>query len=48
VLLSKDVNPKIVSELLGYVSVSITLDAYSHLLPDMQEKAAKTTEESLY
>jgi integrase len=47
-LLSKDVNPKVVSEMLGHASVSITLDIYSHLLPDMQEKAAKALEESLY
>jgi integrase len=39
-LLSKDVNPKIVSEMLGHASISITLDIYSHLLPEMQEKAA--------
>jgi integrase len=47
-LLSKDVNPKVVSEMLGHASVSITLDIYSHLLPDMQEKAAKALEEMLY
>ncbi len=46
-LLSKDVNPKIVSELLGHASVSITLDIYSHLMPDMQEKASKALEEAL-
>ena len=46
-LLSKDVNPKVVSEMLGHTSVSITLDIYSHLLPDMQEKAAKALEEAL-
>jgi integrase len=46
-LLSKDVNPKIVSEMLGHASVSITLDIYSHLLPDMQEKAAKALEDAL-
>jgi integrase len=46
-LLSKDVNPKVVSEMLGHASVSITLDIYSHLLPDMQEKAAKALEEAL-
>jgi integrase len=40
-LLSKNVNPKIVSEMLGHASVSITLDVYSHLMPDMQEKVAK-------
>ncbi|MBA2619508.1 MAG: site-specific integrase [Rubrobacter sp.] len=37
-LLSKNVNPKIVSEMLGHASVSITLDVYSHLMPDMQER----------
>ncbi len=46
-LLSKDVNPKIVSEMLGHSSVSITLDIYSHLLPDMQEKAAQALEDAL-
>jgi integrase len=46
-LLSKNVNPKIVSEMLGHASVSITLDTYSHLMPDMQEKAAKALEEML-
>jgi integrase len=46
-LLSKNINPKIVSEMLGHASVSITLDIYSHLLPDMQEKAAKALEEAL-
>jgi integrase len=46
-LLSKDVNPKVVSEMLGHTSVSITLDIYSHLLPEMQEKAAKALEDAL-
>lgn len=46
-LLSKDVNAKIVSEMLGHSSISVTLDIYSHLLPDMQEKAAEALEEAL-
>ena len=46
-LLSKNVNPKSVSEMLGHASVSITLDVYSHLMPDMQDKAAKALEEIL-
>lgn len=46
-LLSKNVNPKVVSEMLGHASVSITLDTYSHLMPDMQEKAARALEEVL-
>jgi integrase len=46
-LLSRNVNPKIVSEMLGHSSIAITLDTYSHVLPDMQEKAAKALEEAL-
>jgi integrase len=46
-LLSKNVNPKIVSEMLGHASIAITFDIYSHLMPDMQEKAAKALEEML-
>jgi integrase len=39
-LLSARVNPNVVSELLGHASVAITLDIYSHVLPDMQQDAA--------
>jgi integrase len=39
-LLSKSVNPKIVQEMLGHANISVTLDIYSHVLPDMQEEAA--------
>ena len=39
-LLGQSINPKIVSELLGHASVAITLDLYSHCLPDMQQQAA--------
>lgn len=46
-LLGKNVNPKVVSEMLGHASVRITLDTYSHLMPDMQEQAAKAMEEAL-
>jgi integrase len=38
-LLRAKVNPKVVSELLGHSSVAITLDIYSHVLPDMQDDA---------
>lgn len=46
-LLSSNVNPKVVSEMLGHANIAITLDTYSHVLPDMQEKAAKALEEAL-
>lgn len=39
-LLRRGVNPKIVSEMLGHANISITLDIYSHVTPDMQQAAA--------
>lgn len=41
-------NPKIVSERLGHSSIVLTLDTYSHVLPDMQEKAAAKLESILF
>jgi integrase len=46
-LLTKNVNPKIVSEMLGHATIAITLDTYSHVLPNMQEHAAKALEDAL-
>ena len=40
-LLKAGVHPKIVSERLGHAGVGITLDTYSHVLPGMQEDAAR-------
>lgn len=46
-LLGRNVNPKIVSEMLGHSSISIMLDTYSHVLPDMQDGAARALEDAL-
>jgi integrase len=46
-LLTKNVNPKVVSEMLGHSSIAITLDTYSHVLPNMQDSAARALEEVL-
>jgi integrase len=46
-LLSKNVNPKVVSEMLGHATIALTLDTYSHVLPTMQESAAKAMEDAL-
>jgi integrase len=46
-LLSEGVNVKVVSELLGHASVTITLNTYAHVLPDMQDSAAEAMEEAL-
>ncbi len=47
-LLSAGVNPKIVSERLGHASITLTLDTYSHVLPNMQEAAADKLESMLF
>ena len=39
-MLRAGIHPKIVSERLGHATVAITLDTYSHVLPDMQRDAA--------
>jgi integrase len=47
-LLSQNVNPKVVSEMLGHSSVSTTLDIYSHVLPHMQHDASMAMESMLF
>jgi integrase len=46
--LASNVNPKVVSEMLGHSTVAITLDVYSHVLPDMQQDAAAAVAAMLY
>ena len=46
-LLKSNVHPKIVQERLGHVDVSTTLNLYSHVLPGMQEDAAKRVDAAL-
>lgn len=43
-LLKAGENPKVVSERLGHASITLTLDTYSHVLPDMQEAAVEKLE----
>jgi integrase len=40
-MLLEGVHPKVVSERLGYASIAITLDLYTHVLPSMQHEAAQ-------
>jgi integrase len=46
-LLSKNVNSKIVQEMLGHATISQTMDTYSHVLPGMQDEAAAALESAL-
>lgn len=43
-LLQQKINPKIVQERLGHSTITITLDTYSHLVPDIQKEAVKALE----
>ena len=44
---SKNVNPKVVQEMLGHANISHTMDIYSHVLPNMQDEAAAAIESAL-
>lgn len=46
-LLAAGVHPKIASEALGHASVGFTMDAYSHVLPTMQEQAARAIQAAI-
>ena len=49
ILLASGEHPKVVQDLLGHSSVQLTLDTYSHLLPDfgLKERAAARLDEIL-
>ena len=46
-LLSKNVDPKIVQEMLGHATITQTMDTYSHVMPRMSNVAATALEEAL-
>jgi len=46
-LLKAGVHPKIASERAGHSSVAITMDVYSHAVPDMQREAAEKIDEMM-
>ena len=47
-LLAANENPKVVSERLGHASITLTMDTYSHVLPDMQQGASEKLESILF
>jgi integrase len=46
-LLASGVHPKVASERLGHSRIGITLDLYSHVLPNMQADAAAVVDDAL-
>jgi integrase len=47
-LIEQGIHPKIVSERLGHSSISITMDIYSHVMPNMQKEAVQKLDNFLY
>ena len=47
-LLAAGENPKVVAERLGHTTVRMTLDTYTHVLPDMQKAATDRLRHMLY
>ena len=47
-LLANGENAKVASERLGHSTIVLTLDTYSHVLPDMQQGAADRIENLLF
>ncbi len=46
-MFAMEIHPKIVQELLGHSTISITMDIYSHMLPGMQQEAVKKLDQAL-
>ena len=47
ILLTAGIHSKVVSERLGHSNIAITMDTYSHVLPDLQAEAAQAVDERL-
>jgi integrase len=46
ILLAQGVHPKVVQEMLGHSTITMTMDIYSHVTPTMQEEAAAKMEKA--
>jgi len=40
-MLSHNINPKVVKEILGHSDIRVTLDTYSHVLPSVHKETAQ-------
>ena len=47
-LLAEGEHPKVAAERLGHASTQLTLDTYSHVLPNMQKEAAGRLEKLMF
>jgi integrase len=47
-LIAQGESPKYIQAQLGHASIQVTMDRYGHLLPDINEQAARRLEDSLF
>jgi integrase len=47
-LLQQGIHPKVVSERLGHSTIAMTMDTYSHVMPNMQKEAAQKLDDFLF
>jgi integrase len=47
-MIAAGVNAKVVQHRLGHANISITLDTYTHVLPEMDQEAAEKLNNSLF
>jgi integrase len=47
-LLEMKVQPRVVMEVLGHSTIRLTLDTYSHVMPELEESAARQMSEALW
>lgn len=47
-LMQQGEHPKVISERLGHSSITITMDLYSHVMPNMQKEAAQKLDDFLF
>ncbi len=43
-LLAQGVHPRVVMEMLGHSTITLTMNTYSHVIPDLQREAATKME----
>ena len=46
-LLAQGVHPAVVMEMLGHSTITLTMNVYSHVIPDLQREAATKMEAAL-
>jgi integrase len=46
-LLSANVHPAVVQSALGHSSITLTIDTYSHVMPGLEEAAARSIDDVL-